>query len=157
MKSLVPSHNELRTMVDRGVNDLFNDFSRYFWTPLDKEYGDWFSVKAGYPKVNIQNLSDQIVIDAAIPGLTKDSVKVEWSKGILSIKGESQNDSEKDENGYVIRELHKRSFCRSFSMPEDKFDVEKIDAGIDNGLLHVIIPKREKEIDKEEVKKIEIK
>ena len=48
-----------------------------------------------------------------------------------------------------------QSFTRSFTMPSDIVDVERIEAKYDNGILKLAVPKRENA--KKEVKTIEIK
>jgi HSP20 family protein len=138
MRSLIP-RRELRTMTDR----LFGDF----WTEIDRMLtSDRFvpgaSTKFRYPRMNIKSLDNEFLIEAAIPGLTKEDIKVDFSDGILTISGVSKNEKNEEQNGYVVRELHKSSFSRSISIDEEICDVEKIDAGVTDGVLTIKIPKK---------------
>ena len=138
MRGLVP-RRELRTMTDR----LFGDF----WTEIDRmlspeRFASATSAKFRYPKMNIRSLDNEFVVEAAIPGLTKEDVKVDYADGLLTISGSSKNEKNEEQNGYVVRELHKSSFARSVSVDEESCDVEKIEAGVTDGVLTVKIPKK---------------
>jgi len=136
MRDLIP-RKELGTMTTR----LFDDF----WNELD----NWMSphrtvvkTKFSYPKLNIKNGEKEYLIEAAVPGLTKENVRVEYSNGLLTIAGSSQNEGKEENNGYVVREMHKSSFARSINIDEEDCDVENIEAGVENGVLTVKIPKK---------------
>jgi HSP20 family protein len=138
MRDLIP-RKELKTMTDR----LFGDF----WNELDSVFGTLNGMsssgrKYSYPRINIQSLDNEYSIEAAVPGLTKDNVQVDYANGILTISASSQNEKNENQNGYVLRELHKSSFSRSISIDPDRCDVEAIEAGVTDGLLTVKIPKK---------------
>ena len=149
---LVP-RSELGTMVDRLFGDFWNELDT-FMTPALRSDAPLNQVghKFSYPKLNIQNTEKEYVLEAAVPGLTKDEVKVEYANGLLTVSGSSKNEGETSKNGYVIRELHKSSFSRSVSVDEELCDVENIVAEVENGVLVVKIPK--KVLDKPETKRI---
>jgi len=159
MRSLIPrKRRELRTLSDNLFENFWSDVDSLLY-PAESMLGlDWFTGRSSYPRVNVKNEPSQIVIDASVPGLTKENVNVEYQDGVLTISGQSQNKSQENGDRYVLRELHKSAFARTFDIPEDKFLVEKISAEVDNGLLSVIIPKKEAVIEeKKESKKIEVK
>lgn len=164
MLSLVPFNNfgSLSTSMDNLFNQVMSDV-------FGKSH-KWEVGKSSYPRINTLEYDDKVVVEAAVPGLTKDDIKVEWNNDILTISGESQyviatkdlqsmkNQIKISESGtYGYRELHKSSFIRSFSLYEDEFEVEKIDAKVENGLLTISIPKKSVKIEKEKVRKIQIK
>ena len=62
---------------------------------------------------------------------------------------------EAPKKNYTRREFNYQSFTRSFTLPSDIVDVERIEAKYDNGILKLAVPKRENA--KKEVKTIEIK
>lgn len=140
--------NNLRPFYDRWFTELTDWFDE---SPFKS-----ISINTGYPKMNIQETEKELRIEAAIPGLNKEDVLVDYSNDILTISAKTQNRKEDTQKGYIVRELHKSSFSRSVFVPKEKFFTEKIDATLDNGILHVIIGKR-KEEKREEGRKIEIK
>jgi len=81
-----------------------------------------------------------LIIEAAIPGLTKDDISIDVKEGILSISGSSVNaDKESKPVEYMYREIKKSSFQRSFSL-SDRLDQTSTSARVDNGILTISIP-----------------
>lgn len=150
MSNLIP-RSEFNTLGRRWLDELWNDFdaimkpSNLFSTVKSK-------TRFNYPRMNIKSEDKEYVVEAAVPGLAKEDVKVEYSDGMLTISGNTQNEQEDNTNGYVVRELHKSSFTRSVVIDEDLCDVFNIDASVDNGVLKIKIPK--KVLDKPEPKRI---
>ena len=133
------------TFFDNFINDTFTD-----------SFGMDFFEKGTYPKVDVRDEETQIVIEAEVPGLTKEQVNVELDNGILRIKGEKQETDDKNIKSYVHKELKKSAFCRSFSVG-DNIDVNGVDAKFNNGVLEITLKKIKPDPKKEEVKKIEVK
>lgn len=141
------TRKEFGTMIDR----LFGDF----WNELDIFDNKWPTLSRGrfsYPKWNIKELDTETVIEAGVPGLSKDEVSVEYTDGRLTISGQKKNSVSNDRNGYLVRELHQSSFARTVAVSDDLYDVENIQAEVKEGLLVVKIPK--KVVDKPEPKRI---
>lgn len=139
MRDLIP-RKELKTMTDRLFGDFWNELDNVLGIPRGALSSE--SRKYSYPRINIQKLDNEYSIEAAVPGLTKDNVQVDYANGILTISASSQNEKNENQNGYVLRELHKSSFSRSISIDPDQCDVEAIEAGVTDGLLTVKIPKK---------------
>jgi HSP20 family protein len=64
---------------------------------------------------------------------------------VLTISSEIEsNREEKDNNGkFTRKEFSYQSFQRSFTLPENKVEGGKISAKYTDGILHVMVPKRE--------------
>lgn len=131
---------------------LFDDFFNDSFDFLGKD----FFGKGTYPKVDVRDEPNQLVLEAEVPGLKKDQVKVELDNGILRIKGEKKETDEKKSKSYIHRELKHSSFCRSFAVG-DNIDVEKLSAKFEDGVLEITFPKKVVEQPKAAVKQIEIK
>jgi HSP20 family protein len=131
------------TLFDNFFNDSF-DF-------LGKDFFE----KGTYPKVDIRNEENKIIIDAEVPGLTKNQLNLEVDGDILRIKGDKKEVDGSKSNTYVHRELKHSSFCRSFNLG-DNVDVSKIDAKFENGVLEITIPKKVVDPKIPPIKKIEI-
>jgi HSP20 family protein len=81
----------------------------------------------------------------AAPGMKKDDFKIELDGNLLTIsseKTETIEDSRENEK-YSRKEFSYQSFQRSFNLPKDVVDEDKIEAHYDNGVLKLMIPKKE--------------
>lgn len=132
-------------------SSLFDDFFNQSFPNL--EVG--FLSKTAYPKIDIIDEPDKVVIEAEIPGLKKDQVIVELEKGVLRIKGEKKEESENKNRNYVHRELKRSSFCRSFSVGEN-VNTGSVSAKYEDGILEITLQKIQPTPEKDEVKKIKI-
>lgn len=96
------------------------------------------------PSVNIRENDTAFTVEVAIPGMKKEDVKIELDRHVLSISAELKSEkNEKDEKGkWTRREFNYQSFKRTFTLPEDGIDVEKIEAKHEDGVLSIQIPKR---------------
>jgi len=105
-----------------------------------------------YPKVNIIDNPDSVILHAAVPGLTKDDISIDLEEDVLTIIGESQNDVSDAGKNYTYREISKKSFRRSFVL-EDDLEKDKIKAEVVNGMLAITIPKKNPKKQEESKKK----
>ena len=96
------------------------------------------------PAVNISENDDEYNIELAVPGMKKKDFNVEVDNYILKISSENEEKHEDNPNdSYTRKEFSYSSFERSFTLPEDKADVDKINAKYEDGILYVSIPKKE--------------
>jgi HSP20 family protein len=113
-------------------NDLFN------W---DSNFAD---SGTSIPAVNIKEKSDSFIVEMAAPGIEKKDFKIELDGSALTISSERQNESEeKDGEDYNRKEFSYQSFYRTFHLPKEVVNADKIEAKYENGLLRLEIPKRE--------------
>jgi HSP20 family protein len=81
----------------------------------------------------------------AAPGMEKDDFKIELNNGMLTISSAKKQETTTEEKGqYTRREFSYQSFSRSLTLPTSA-DSEKISAKYDNGILKVVILKKEEE------------
>jgi HSP20 family protein len=94
------------------------------------------------PTVDIHEDKEGIHISADLPGLTQKDIKVNIENNILTLSGERKLEREdKKENYYRIERVY-GNFIRSFSLP-NTVNTEKVEAQIENGVLKILLPKRE--------------
>lgn len=129
----------------KQIKDLEKSFYNY---PTSNE-----SVNGFVPIVNTREGESAYHIDVDLPGVKKEDIKVDINKEILTISGERKTKDEVKEEDYYKVETSFGKFTRSFTLPEN-IDIENIEARSDNGVLEVIIPKKEEQNSK---KSIEIK
>ncbi len=92
------------------------------------------------PAVDIAEREKEYEITAELPGLDENTVEVKFADGMLTIKGEKQEEKEEKKKDYYLSERRFGSFQRSFQVPEG-VDPDKITATVKNGVLTVILPK----------------
>jgi HSP20 family protein len=101
-----------------------------------------FDKRIATPAVNIIESKDDYRIEVAAPGLNKDDFKINIENNVLTISAEKEEKTENEGESFVRREFNYASFSRSFTLPES-MDTEKISAKHKDGVLDVIIPKKE--------------
>jgi len=101
------------------------------------------STSTTVPSVNIKETADNYEVEVAAPGMEKKDFKVTLDDNLLTISSAKQQSQEKKEDNYTRREFSYQSFQRSFELPKNVVDDDKIIARYENGLLHLTIPKRE--------------
>jgi HSP20 family protein len=138
---------ELLQMQER-MTRLFDEIFPRVGRGEIEPFGGWV------PAVDIYETPEKVVIEAEVPGVEKDNIKIEYSNGVLTIKGERKLEKEVKEEDYHRLERSYGSFQRSFSIPST-VDPDKINAVYKNGVLKIELPKQEKAKPKEI--KIEVK
>jgi len=111
------------------------------------------SANKSIPEVNVIENAEEFKIDVAAPGLAKDDFKIDLHNNVLTISSEKEVKNLEEKEKYVRREFSYSSFLRSFSLPES-VNQEKISAQHKDGILTLVIPKRDeaKEKPKREIK-----
>ena len=106
-------------------------------------------------RTDVRENDKEYILDAELPGFSKEDIGIEIKNGYLTIKAERKSDSEeKDEkNNYIRRERCYGSFSRSFDL--EGIDSENISASYKDGILSLTLPKAAPLID--EGRKIEIR
>ncbi len=134
---------EFETLSDRMLR-IFDDFPTF---P--------FSLNEGFsPRIDISEEGDRILIDAEIPGVKKDDLKITLQDNILTIQGEKKKEEKKKDRNYFRTERVYGTFKRSFTLPVE-VNTDKIDAKFRDGMLHIELKKLEPKKTKEKL--IELK
>jgi len=111
------------------------------------------SISGFTPNVNTREDEKSYYVEVDLPGVKKEDITIDLNDGILTIKGERKLKKEISEKDYYRVETSFGKFQRSFSI-NDSIDLENITAESNDGVLSIIIPKKDKE---NNTKKIEIK
>ena len=149
----------MKNQIQRGFPTPFNrdEFFSPFDTLLDRVFSENFpelSKEVGlqpftnnaYPKCDIVDFSDRIEIIAEIPGLSKDQITIDVEDSIITLRGEKNSKVEEKEGGtYLRREVKRSSFQRTFTADTKIFNLDKLKAKFEDGVLELTVPKREKE------------
>ena len=93
------------------------------------------------PAVDIHETDQELTFAVELPGIRPEEVEVTAVDGILTIRGERNQESRNGEEGrYHLIERNYGSFIRRFQLPHG-VDDDKIEADVAQGMLKVRIPK----------------
>ncbi len=132
------------TLARRNENYFPSFIDRFF----NNELMDWgtsnFSrTNTSLPAVNVKETDDDYFIEVAAPGMTKKDFSINFQNNVLTISSEKQNEKEDSDDSYTRREFSYQSFQRSFTVPGNDVDSDKISASYNDGILNIKLPKRE--------------
>ena len=137
----------MKTLVRQTGNlfpslpSLLEDFFSRNWadsTLANRNYG--FTL----PAVNVRETNDDFILEVAAPGMKREDFKVELDNNVLTISSNREEKQEDQNNdGFTRREFSYQYFQRSFSLPENKVEGDKISARYVDGILHITVPKKE--------------
>lgn len=131
------------------MEQLFESFfprRGWMWSLLERPmWGEMMAtMEARFPKMDVIDREGEIVVRAELPGFSKDEIEVSLMGEDLVIKGASRHEKVADEKGrYHRREISSQSFERSITLPA-AVDAEKAASSFKDGVLELILPKREK-------------
>ena len=134
------------TLVKRnGRSDIMPSiWNNFFNTDLFKWDSNFADTGNSMPAVNIKEKADAFIVEMAAPGMEKKDFKIELDGTALTISSEKRTESEdKEGENYNRKEFSYQSFYRTFHLPKEVVNAEKIQAKYENGLLRLEIPKRE--------------
>jgi HSP20 family protein len=137
-------------------NDMLPAFSNLIERLFDTEFMPSMRNDMNLPAVNINETKDEFKIEVAAPGLKKEDFKVNLDNDVLTISSEKEESKEENDDSIRRREFSYSSFMRSFQLPEQEVDSERIQAKYENGILKIELPKREEAKKRKEPKKIAI-
>ena len=92
------------------------------------------------PRVDITETKDAYVLEAEMPGVTKEGLEILLENNELTLMGRRQN--EKIEAELVYRESTPRDFRRVFVL-DPTIDTTRIAAKLEDGVLTLNLPKTE--------------
>lgn len=121
--------------------DEFVPFDRFLDEALNSMVGGAAFNKSSFPKVDVLEYDDRLVLEADVAGLNKGDVSVELEGDVLTIRGGKRQSPDTGSNAkYVYREIKRSSFVRSFIVGEN-VDKAKIKADFQDGALKIVLPR----------------
>jgi len=94
------------------------------------------------PAVNITDNKDDFMVSLAVPGMKKDDFNIDIDGNMITISCEKEEKKEEKDAKFTRKEYNYSSFTRSFTLPEDVLK-EKIEARYEDGVLKLMLPKKE--------------
>ena len=142
------------------IDCLFDDFGRDLWQPFRRSL---FPMAPSFrsqftwpsmPAVDVVEGEKAYEITAELPGMDEKNIEVKVANGVLTIKGEKREETEKKEKDYYLQERSFGAFERTFELPES-VEADRIEASFRKGVLTLTLPKKAEA--QKPAKKIEVK
>jgi HSP20 family protein len=127
---------DLNALQDR-MNRLFEDAGRG-WRGNEEPA----ATTTWSPAVDIFETEGEIVVKAELPGMERNDITLHLEKNVLTLKGERKFEKETKDDNYHRIERSYGNFSRAFSIP-GTVDEEKIRADYKDGVLKIVLPKKE--------------
>ncbi len=117
---------------------LFDLMESFFKDPFE------FSLlrDVAYPAVNISENEKEVKVKAELPGLDPKDIELSIQNNTLILKGEKKMEEEEKKDNFHRIECSYGSFYRAIPLPSE-IDDTKVSAKFKNGVLEVILPKKE--------------
>lgn len=126
---------DLRTL-QQEVNRLFTGTAAHSFDDEGIARGSW------NPSVDIYENKDQIVLEAELPGMSREDFDLSVENNVITLRGERRFEKQQETDNYHRVERSYGSFTRSFTLP-NTVTAEGASADYRNGVLRVTLPKRE--------------
>lgn len=146
--SIFDNRNYRPTYYEDAFDRMFDDAFKNFWGNNELGRHDAF-------RTDVIDQGDNYLLQAELPGFKKEDINIDLKNDLLTISASHKEEKdEEDKNKYIRKERYYSSYSRSFRV--NNTEADDIDASYNNGILEVIIPKKELET-KDSVQRIEVK
>ncbi|NPA65822.1 MAG: Hsp20/alpha crystallin family protein [Epsilonproteobacteria bacterium] len=116
--------------------------NQYFNSLIESHLATPAISNINYPRTDIINEADKIIIKFDLAGVDKDNIKLMIDdKKVLTIRGEKKEEKEEKGKTFVRKEIFYGSFEKSIQLPQN-IDENKLDTKFENGILTVTIAKK---------------
>jgi HSP20 family protein len=135
MFGLTPYENRKSQLYINKPRDVFDYFFGDDFLPA---FASGFSANFN---ADIKDLGNEYLIEAEMPGVTKDDIKLDLNGDVLTVSAEKKEETSDGRGNYIRRERRYGSYTRSFRFEDIKKD--EINAKFENGILRVALPKQQ--------------
>ena len=122
------------------------------WKEMEEFEKRFFGQRTPAMKTDIRETDGAYILEAELPGFTREDIHAEINNGYLTIRAEHKSENEDKNESYLRRERSFGSFSRTFDL--EGIDADTISASFKNGVLTLELPKLAPKA--EEAKKLEI-
>ena len=134
--------NMIRWEPMRDMVTLRDAMDRLFDEAFTRPWGSDGQTTLGMPAVDMYQTDDDVVVKMAVPGMKPDDVQISVTGDMITIKGETREESDNQEKAYHIREQRWGSFERTLRLPT-AVRSDKAQAEFESGILKITLPKAE--------------
>ena len=134
----------LPTVFGENLMDVFDDFDRTFFRGFNRPEHVLYGKNAAHMmKTDVKETEEGFEVDVELPGFKKEEIKLELNSGYLTISTEKSLEKKDEKKGRILRqERYSGTMQRSFYVGGGITE-EDIKAKYENGVLSLLIPKKE--------------
>jgi HSP20 family protein len=152
-------------MPARQFDNIFDSFRREMermmvrpWSfPMDWELPSMFEARdMRMAPFELVDRGDGFELQLEVPGIEKENVNVKATKYSVEITGKHSEKGEEKGKKYVYSERLYRSFYRNVPLPEEIIP-SNVSAKVENGILRLILPKKNPTESESEATRVEVK
>jgi HSP20 family protein len=136
--------NSMEDQFGRMVETMFEDFfAPAAQAAAMSRWPDEATSGTSSPRLNVTEDDKSFQVQAEMPGVKKEDVKVSIDRQRVTIEAETRQEQEKREGeNLVYAERTARKFMRSFMLPTEVDDAGA-DARLEDGVLSLSLPKKQ--------------
>ena len=129
--TLIRRPNDRRAPSSRAIERLFGGWPL---TPVEMGLNDLV------PAMDVREEGDNYIVEVDLPGIDPDNTEVMIEGRTLTIKGRYEEESERSEESFLMRERRRGQFLRAVALP-GMVDVDKVTSRYESGQLIITLPK----------------
>lgn len=132
-----PEVPTLRDAIDRLFDESF--VSPREWLAVDRR---------DKPAIDVYTTPEEFVVRAALPGIKPEDIHTTITGDVLTIEGKFREETKREEEGYLYRELSRSELRRTIGLPAG-LKTEAAQASFADGILTLTVPKAEAALPRE--------
>jgi len=140
MFGLVPFNRRTNDIATRSdpfeLTNIFDDFFNDSFMPA-------FFTSPNPIKADVRETDKEFVIEADMPGVKKEDIRLDLRDGVLTIGVEHNEQTDEKKENYIRKERRYGSYSRTFHL--DGVKQENVTAKYNDGVLTVSLPKVEEQ------------
>jgi HSP20 family protein len=130
------------TPLEQGFNRMVESMFQDFLAPL-AQGGRRLEEGLAMPRLDVSETEKSFEVQAELPGVKKEDIKVAIDGQRVTIEGECQQANEQRQGEQVVySERSTRRYQRSFTLPSEVDDAGA-EARLENGILMLTLPKKQ--------------
>jgi HSP20 family protein len=128
---------DMRRTMDRMMDRFFED-------PFAANTPAWNQRNGGAWNLalDVAEDPDHYIVKASVPGINPEEIEITLTDNVLTIKGETKDETESKETNWHVRERRYGSFMRSVTLPQP-VNADQVEATNEHGVLTLRLPKAE--------------
>ena len=137
-------NDEISSILNRNFDSFFPEYI----------YNEEANCDTLAMPVELHEKEKDYIVKAELPGVKKEDLDIDIDKNHITINAKKEEEYKEDTKGFRKSEFKYGEFSRTVYFPQE-IDIDKTDAKLEHGILHITAPKLKAE--KESRKKLEIK
>ena len=133
LRDIIPFGRRPFDIMRKFEKELF-DIDEWF-----DEFISPFEKNTRFMRADIKETENEYIIEAELPGVKKDEIKIELYDNRLTIKAETKHELKEEKENFIRKERRYGAFCRTFYLDNVKQD--DIKAKYEDGILKITLPK----------------